>query len=429
CRRKDGSTFWMESVMTFLRDENGKAFSILGVSRDITERKNAEEKTNRAKEYAELLVKVSPSAIFTVDVNQRIINWNRKAEEITQYCADEMVGKECTLFAEEPCWDKCGLYAEDVKKPIVAKECTILRKDGQKRIIAKNAGLIKDEKGNIIGGIEIFEDITERKQAEEKLRNAYQKLKDTQEQLIQAGKTAAMGQLAAGVSHELNQPLTGIKGFARAILMDLEGESPFREDLHKIIEQTDRMDRIIKNVRLFARKSEFILKELDINQPIEDSFMLLNEQLKVQNIKVNKFLSKNLHKIEGDTNQLQQVFLNLITNARDAIDSLNRAEGGQITVKTALSGEGNNIEVEFTDTGCGVSNENLEYIFNPFFTTKGPDRGIGLGLAIVYRIIENHKGRIEITSEVGKGTGFKITLPIENKEESFEIKIERPVDD
>jgi C4-dicarboxylate-specific signal transduction histidine kinase len=269
-----------------------------------------------------------------------------------------------------------------------------------------------DENGMVISTVHIAKDITERKQAEEDREKAFHKLKQTQEELIQSSKMAAMGQLASGISHELNQPLTGIKGFAQAMFMEADESNPFRSDLNKIIEQADRMDKIIKNVRFFARKSEFKMEPLDINIPIEDSFVLLSEQLRVHNIHVEKLLAKNLPKIKADSNQLQQVFLNLITNSRDAIDSLKSAEGGKLIIKTSLSEDKKNIIIIFKDTGCGISKEDLTNIFNPFFTTKSPGGGIGLGLCIAYRIIDNHAGRIEAENTESKGAAFKITLPV-----------------
>ena len=259
---------------------------------------------------------------------------------------------------------------------------------------------------------ELNEEIIRRKNMQEALKDTYQKLKETQEQLIQSDKMAAMGQLAAGISHELNQPLTGIKGFAQVALTDLDKKSPLKKDIERIVEQADRMAKIIQHVRLFARKSDFKPTELNINKPIEDSFILLTQQLKTHNIRINKSLGKNLPMIEGDSNQLEQVFINLITNARDAIDSLKSPDGGEITIQSALSKDKKHIEVIFKDTGCGVSKENLNSLFNPFFTTKSPDCGIGLGLSIVYRIIESHKGSIEVDSEESRGTIFKITLPV-----------------
>jgi signal transduction histidine kinase len=252
----------------------------------------------------------------------------------------------------------------------------------------------------------------EKQRAEEALKEAYHNLKEAQEQLIQSGKMAAMGQLAAGISHELNQPLTGIKGFTQAILMDLDKDSPIREDLEKIEQQAERMDKIIKNIRLFAQKAKFKLEPININQPIEDSFMLLNAQLRLHNIKVEKRLKPDLPKIKGDANQLQQVFLNLITNARDAIDALNKNSGGAITVTTDLDKGGQSIKVVFSDTGCGIKKEELSNIFNPFYTTKSPGGGIGLGLSICYRIIQDHKATIEVDSKVGQGTTFTLIFPV-----------------
>lgn len=252
----------------------------------------------------------------------------------------------------------------------------------------------------------------EKQRAEEALEKAYYSLKETQEQLIQSGKMAAMGQLASGISHELNQPLAGIKGFAQAALIDLDENNPLRGDLDKILEQVERMDKIIKNVRFFARKSEFKMEAVSINKPIKDSCMLLAQQLKVHNIQLNVSLGKNLPKIKGDINQLEQVFLNLISNARDAIDSLKASKGGKITIKTAVSKNKKNLEVTFEDTGSGISKENLEHVFNPFFTTKSTDGGIGLGLSIIYRIIEAHQGKIEVSSLKGKWTKFRIILPL-----------------
>jgi len=242
-------------------------------------------------------------------------------------------------------------------------------------------------------------------------------LEESQHLLIQSSKMAAMGQLAAGISHELNQPLTGIKGFTQAVLMDLKEESPIRNDLNKIVEQADRMDAIIKNVRFFSRKSDFNMVEIDINQAILNSLMLLSQQLKTHNVRVIQDLDLHIPKIQGDANQLQQAFLNIISNARDAIISLNRPDGGEIRIHTSLSQDKDNVEIIFRDTGCGVSGANLQHIFSPFYTTKSPDRGMGLGLSITYRIIENHKGKVKFESEEGKGTAFEIALPIKRTED------------
>jgi len=271
---------------------------------------------------------------------------------------------------------------------------------------------IFDKNGKIIQIIEYFIDVTQRKKAEEELLVAYDKLQKTQLELIQSSKMAAVGQLAAGISHELSQPLTGIRGFAQTILLDLDKETVIREDLERIIRQVDRMDTIIKNVRFFSRKSEFAISELDINKPVEDALMLLTEQLKVHNVRLVIELEKNLPKIKGDCNQLQQVFLNLIANARDAMDSLKDQREATLFIKTSFARAMNVVVVNVRDTGCGISENVLEHIFNPFFTTKPPGKGTGLGLSIVYRIVESHGGKVSVESREGVGTCFTAVFPI-----------------
>ncbi|MFH1459559.1 MAG: ATP-binding protein [Candidatus Omnitrophota bacterium] len=265
-------------------------------------------------------------------------------------------------------------------------------------------------------------EIMERKFAEEKLKEAYQELKEAQQQLLQSSKLSAMGQMAAGISHELNQPLTGIKGFAQILAMDLGKDSPYLTDVNNIIEQANRMDSIIQNVRFFARKSEFKLEKLNVNDPIKNAVNLLQEQLKIHSIELISELDPDLPQIYGDNNQLQQIFLNLVTNGRDAIEMAHKSEPGKIIIKSQQCKEDKYILVTFEDNGCGIHKENLENIFNPFFTTKAPNGGMGLGLSIVYRIAENHKAIIDVESEQGEFTIFKIIFPVADDYIAFDKK-------
>ena len=367
----------------------------------------------REKKFSENIIATMPACLLIVDKDLRIKSANRAFYEIFQAEAGskEMIGSRITdvlgggdggssnelikLFGIEDRVKSFELYYQSGKP-------------GERIFNITTGGMFFAEAEELV----ILQDITERKKAEQELRDAYQKLKATHQQLIQSSKMAAMGQLAAGISHELNQPLTGVKGFAQAALLDLKEDSSIRSDLNKILKQADRMNAIIKNVHSFAKKSEFKIAEIDINKPIADSFILLAEQLKMHNIRVNKSLTSNLPPIQADHNQLQQVFINLITNARDAIDSKKDPQGGRIIIETCLSRDKKRIEIIFQDTGEGISQENIEHIFNPFFTTKSPNRGMGLGLSIVHRIIEEHKGTIAIESKDGEGMRFKITLPV-----------------
>jgi PAS domain S-box-containing protein len=350
------------------------------------------------------------------DRDYKIVRVNKAFADVFKTSPDEVIGKTCyeVVHCQKEPWPVCPHKqaletGQPVRQEFFESHLGIY--------LEVSASPIFNEEGKVVATVHIAKDITTRKKAEQELQSAYQKLQETQQQLIQSAKMAATGQLVAGVSHELNQPLTGIKGFAQALLMDSEENSPARADLKKIVEQADRMDNIIKNLRLFARKSEFKAEELDINKPIQDALMLLSQQLKVHNIRLNTSFGENLPKTQGDPNQLQQVFLNLITNARDAIDSLKHPDGGELMIKTALSEDSKYVEITFEDTGCGIPPEDLENIFNPFFTTKFSLGGIGLGLSITYGIIEEHRGKIEVKSQEGKGTTFKIILPVMRKAE------------
>jgi two-component system NtrC family sensor kinase len=234
-------------------------------------------------------------------------------------------------------------------------------------------------------------------------------LRDTQAQLIQASKMAAMGQFGAGVAHELNQPLAGISGYTDLLLLKLEKESPEWRYAKKIEDQCIRMTKIVSNLRTFARQSKFEYAETDVNQPIDDALMLLGEQLRSHNITLKRDLTSNLQKVLADANQLEQVFLNLISNAKDAIEP---KDGGNITIISQQSESPDFIEVLVADTGIGMDSATINDIFNPFFTTKDVGKGTGLGLSISLGIIEDHSGHIEVHSISGRGTVFRITLPV-----------------
>jgi signal transduction histidine kinase len=250
------------------------------------------------------------------------------------------------------------------------------------------------------------------------LEDANRTLRDTQAQLIQASKMAAMGQFGAGVAHELNQPLAGISGYTDLLLLKIEKETPEWRYAKKIEDQCVRMTKIVNNLRTFARQSKFEYAEIDINQPIDDALMLLGEQLRSHSIKVKRELAPNLPKVLADANQLEQVFLNLITNAKDAIEPKG---SGLIYVISRVCEKTDFVEVLVADTGIGMDSATVNDIFNPFFTTKDVGKGTGLGLSISLGIIEDHGGRIEVHSMKDRGTVFRMSLPVLNAPPCWEL--------
>jgi len=250
----------------------------------------------------------------------------------------------------------------------------------------------------------------ELKRANEELEFANAELRKAQAQLIQAGKMAAMGQFGAGVAHELNQPLAGIKGYAQLLLTLVEEDNPMRRHLMQIDKQASRMKEITQTMWNLARQSKFEYGFLDIREPIRDSLILISEQFRQHQIEIITESEDDLPRVFGDANQLHQVFLNLLTNAKDAVDEKG---GGRVKIKAVPVAEGRYLQVLVMDVGQGIPGNVIENIFNPFFTTKAPGKGSGLGLSINYSIIEQHHGFIEVHSEEGKGTAFSVILPTE----------------
>jgi len=231
----------------------------------------------------------------------------------------------------------------------------------------------------------------------------------TRQQIMRSERLATLGQLSAGVAHEINNPLTGVLTYVRLIKKRLDkrcdSDDDFKRYLDKVEHETERCSTIVKNLLDFARQSEPNLKSVDINLIINESLDLLEHKIRLQNVEVEKRFG-SVPRITADFAQLQQVFMNLIINAVEAMD-----KGGKLIITTKVLNEPKMAEIEFSDTGTGIPKDNLTQIFDPFFTTK--TKGTGLGLSVVFGIISRHKGEIDVKSDVGKGTIFTIRLPID----------------
>lgn len=244
------------------------------------------------------------------------------------------------------------------------------------------------------------------RQRQEGLKQQERQLRATQNRLWQAGKMTVLGQLGASIAHEMSQPLAAIRGFAQLLLDEWPKDNPHWQDLKRIEEQSIRLSRIVNNIRTFSRQSHFDLEPVDIHNPIEDAYALLSTDLKRHHIRTHFELMSDLPKVSADANQLQQIFINLLTNARDA---LSERDGGDITITTGQ--ENGQIIVRVQNNGPAIPSEIMRQIFNPFFTTKEAGVGTGLGLAITYSIIKDHQGDIRVSSDPGSGVCFEILLP------------------
>ncbi|OFW68224.1 MAG: hypothetical protein A2Y74_07500 [Actinobacteria bacterium RBG_13_63_9] len=241
-----------------------------------------------------------------------------------------------------------------------------------------------------------------------------QKLSEAQRQVYQAEKLAAVGQLAAGVAHEINNPLTGVLSYSSFLLKRAADKPEFKGDLEVIVRETQRCRGIVKGLLDFARPSPPEKHPTDINEVVERAIRIVQAQLAAHRVEVQKNLRADLPMVQADANQLQQIIVNLLLNANDAIGE----GGGTVALATNLRTNGDGVhvqgpavEISVRDTGCGISPAHLDRIFEPFFSTKGR-KGTGLGLAVAWGIVEKHNGRIEVESEVGKGTAFRVLLPV-----------------
>ena len=246
-------------------------------------------------------------------------------------------------------------------------------------------------------------------EANQQLFASSKRLEENKEQLLQAEKLTSLGQMAASIAHEVNNPLAGVLVYTQLLAKKMASDTLSKEValdyLSKMASEIDRSSRIIRNLLGFARPSVPKLSTVDVNQVIEKALSLVAHQAELERIQVTKELDPSLPKLWADFDQLRQVFVNLILNAIQAMEN-----GGTLTLRTFPTNE-RDVRLKIEDTGSGISPENLRKLFTPFFTTKKKGQGVGLGLAVGHEIIEKHGGRIEVESKVGKGTTFTVSLP------------------
>ena len=276
------------------------------------------------------------------------------------------------------------------------------------------------------------EDLT---RANSELQVSMKKLQNAQDQILRSEKLASIGRLAAGVCHELLNPLNIISGHVQALLLEREQDEGLNEDLDSIMEEIGRIEKIVGGLLKFSRKEDMELTYVDVNDEVESVLSIMEKDMQIDNVQVVRDFGSDLPTIKIDANRMRQVFLNLTNNARHAME-----RGGVLTVttdtyvrkqkqnrrKTDLNTppdaipiiQENFIRIKFSDTGTGIKEEDMVKLFDPFFTTKPEDQGTGLGLSVCYTIIEKHAGTIEVESKPGKGATFTINLPCATRQEN-----------
>lgn len=403
--RKDGSEFPSYTNITSIWGPSGEITGFVEIIRDITRRKTLEKELRETKDFLENIMESSVDGIITTDLKGKITYQNRAMEEMIQYKREEVLGTHISHFYTG------GIQqAREIMDLLRKRERTenfemeVKARDGTAMSILTSLFLLRNEEGEVIGTAGIFKDISGQKLLEAKLKAA-------QVRLVEASKMRALGELVAGVAHEINNPLMASQTILHVILKNSPQDAPERERLELIQKCNDRIERIVEHLREFSRQKRPEFRDLDINLPISNALMMTGQQLLDHNITIVEELSEALPHVSGDGNQLEQVFLNLISNARDALEDVKGEK--RITISSTLVEEDGKpfIRVLVKDTGVGISKENLDKVLEPFFSTKPVGKGTGLGLSLCFGIIESHEGRLEIQSELGKGTEIKIFIP------------------
>jgi two-component system NtrC family sensor kinase len=385
--------------------------------RDLTERIKIEQELQQTNVFLTNIIRSSVDGIVVVDPKGVPILFNEGAERILGYKAAEIIGNPINFRKFYP----PAVAAEMMRRmrsdeygpadKLTTTRITFINKKGEEVPVNFSATIIR-ERGREVGSVGIFSDLRE-------TLKVHQELEAAQSQLVHSEKIASLGRMAAGVAHEINNPLAGILIYAELLKRDLREEAEYRENLEVIINQTMRCQQIVKRLLDFSRQSLGQQKLFDVNEVIYRVVELISHQAFFHNIKVNQDLYSGLPQIIGDAGQLQQVFTNLLLNAADAMTG-----AGAITITTGPAPQGEGVVLKFADTGPGIPPEIKDKIFEPFFTTKPPGKGTGLGLSIVYGVIQRHGGTIEAESRPGGGTTFTITLPLESWEKWEQIEFE-----
>jgi len=347
------------------------------------------------KEFNESIIESINVGLLAVDLEGRVTRLNSALEHILDLRRDATVGRYVEdLFSDDfadTLWQVLGSDGWRLKEiRNIYKLHTATRAN---RSLVLNIALapLQDGQGQT-GALVVLEDVTARMGLEE--------------QLQQREKLSSIGLLAAGVAHEVNTPLTGVSSYTQMLLGMFSENDPKHALLLKVRTQAERATNIVNNLLNFSRTgSATEFGEIDIARVLDDTLQLLEPQLRRNQIEILRSYDRDSPRVYGNSGKLQQVFTNLLLNARDAIP-----DGGRITISTSSSEDGS-LTIEVADTGVGIAPENVAKIYDPFYTTKGVGRGTGLGLAVSYGIVQEHTGHISVESTPGQGTSFRITLP------------------
>jgi len=386
-REKDEYATEVSSFNQRLQEEIARATAELASANVELDRRYRE--LVRLESYNEIILSSVASGIVTTDLEGKINFFNSAGLRIFGFTVENVIGSDIMdLFSFCPGMAEIlsDISGDDVRD----EELEVRDLRNNTHILSLRRSLMKDQNGKILGNVVVFRDVTETRRLElEAQRNR---------------SLASLGQLAAGVAHEIRNPLGAISGFAELISRSLSEDDNRLKYASRILDEVRHLDRLVGDILDFARPSPPLLDQIEINEVLEESIEIAVSKCGNPLVEFSRRLKNGLPLVLADRNQLRQVFANVMINAVDALDG-----AGKISVRSRVSQKGGHLEIEIVDNGPGMEKSVLENVFNPFFTTK--EQGTGLGLAVAYKIVEAHDGRIEIESEPGQGALFRIILP------------------
>ena len=395
-RRKDGKTIYCLTSGSAIRDVSGRVVQLQGTFVDITERIEMERQLRKEQEFVRRLVACFPDVIGVLDQGGKFTYVSQRVEDVFGCLPEEYIGKTLGTHAHPEDRDQLKALFDAIitgRETSGHLEYRAQRADGTWRTLRASAGPLVDDTGKISGVVASARDVTELKQVEQ--------------QMTQNERLASMGQMLAGAAHELNNPLTAILGVAD-LLRERARDDTMRRHVEMVLQQARRAATIVQNLLTFSRPSAQSVAKVDLAKTIQDALRIHGESLRRKKITVHFDASMDVLEVNGDQRTLTQAFANIIANAEQAIASV-RDHG---TLKVSVHRDSDKASVKFWDDGPGIQPENIEKVFNPFFTTKRPGGGPGLGLTISLAVIKEHGGTIGVQSEMDRGACFEVLLPL-----------------
>ena len=347
----------------------------------------------RLKDFSENIVASLRIGVLTIDLEDRVESWNPHLEELLGIPASEALGHRLDEILPRDLAVEIASRAPSDHVSSIYRFHLKTRTDHH-RVVNVSVAPLLEKSGARLGHLVLLDDITPRVRLED--------------QMVQTEKLTSLGLLAAGVAHEVNTPLAVISNYIQMLAKQIPGDDPRQKTIERIVKQTFRASEIVNNLLNFSRTGGAEPVAIDLNSVLEETLTLVQHPFKAARVSVVRNYTEELPPVLGSATRLQQVFLNLFMNARDAMPN-----GGMLEVRTGA--QNGSVEIEVSDTGTGIPPENLQRIFDPFFTTKATGRGTGLGLSVSYGIIKEHAGKVEVRSTPGKGTSFRLEFPVARK--------------